>query len=200
LKGRLELGMVKLRWREGKLAFFFLLCFGCLGAYGIHREERVKTEDSMDIDDGEGGDTEVEDNDDDDEGEDDTDEDEEMAEENPNLSSAPTTPQSTPNKPKHKKKKKKQKKNSKSLNSRRKSSLNLESLKTLTNEQAALAALESNQILHLRLRKKYYAEGLNFIRMVEGAMCVFLSPFFFASLPSCRLLLLLFCEGVCMFC
>jgi condensin complex subunit 1 len=40
----------------------------------------------------------------------------------------------------------------------------------LTNEQAALAALESNQILHLRLRKKYYAEGLNFIRQLEGAM------------------------------
>ncbi|KAI0063924.1 hypothetical protein BV25DRAFT_1906937 [Artomyces pyxidatus] len=41
---------------------------------------------------------------------------------------------------------------------------------TLTNEQAALAALESNQILHLRLRKRYYAEGLNFIRQVEDAM------------------------------
>jgi condensin complex subunit 1 len=40
----------------------------------------------------------------------------------------------------------------------------------LTNEQAALAALESDQILHLRLRKKYYAEALNFIRQVEGAM------------------------------
>lgn len=40
----------------------------------------------------------------------------------------------------------------------------------LTNEQAALAALESNQILHLRLRKRYYAEGLNFIRQIENAM------------------------------
>lgn len=49
----------------------------------------------------------------------------------------------------------------------RKSELNMEAL---TNEQAALAALESNQILHLRLRKKYYVEGLNFIRQVEGAM------------------------------
>jgi condensin complex subunit 1 len=49
----------------------------------------------------------------------------------------------------------------------RKSELNMEAL---TNEQAALAALESDQILHLRLRKKYYAEGLNFIRQVEGAM------------------------------
>jgi condensin complex subunit 1 len=43
-------------------------------------------------------------------------------------------------------------------------------LAALNNEQAALAALESNHILHLRLRKKYYTEGLNFIRQVEGAM------------------------------
>ncbi|CCM04752.1 uncharacterized protein FIBRA_06942 [Fibroporia radiculosa] len=40
----------------------------------------------------------------------------------------------------------------------------------LSNEQAALAALESNQLLHLRLRKKYYSEGLNFIRQVEEGM------------------------------
>jgi hypothetical protein len=39
----------------------------------------------------------------------------------------------------------------------------------LTDEQAALAALESNQVLHLRLRKRYYAEALNFIRQVEEA-------------------------------
>ncbi|KAH9953728.1 hypothetical protein BGW80DRAFT_1513676 [Lactifluus volemus] len=39
----------------------------------------------------------------------------------------------------------------------------------LTDEQAALAALESNQLLHLRLRKRYYAEALNFIRQVEEA-------------------------------
>ncbi|EGO04014.1 hypothetical protein SERLA73DRAFT_69808 [Serpula lacrymans var. lacrymans S7.3] len=48
----------------------------------------------------------------------------------------------------------------------RKSYLNMAAL---ASEQEALAALESNQILHLRLRKKYYAEALNFIRMVEGA-------------------------------
>lgn len=40
----------------------------------------------------------------------------------------------------------------------------------LTDEQAALAALESNQILHLKLRKKYYAEALNFIKQIEDAM------------------------------
>ncbi|KAF8269469.1 non-SMC mitotic condensation complex subunit 1-domain-containing protein [Lactarius quietus] len=39
----------------------------------------------------------------------------------------------------------------------------------LTDEQAALAALESNQFLHLRLRKRYYSEALNFIRQVEEA-------------------------------
>jgi condensin complex subunit 1 len=39
----------------------------------------------------------------------------------------------------------------------------------LTDEQAALAALETDQLLHLRLRKKYYSEALNFIRQVEEA-------------------------------
>ena len=43
-------------------------------------------------------------------------------------------------------------------------------ISALTEEQAALAALESNQILHLKLRKRYYAEALNFIRQIEGAM------------------------------
>lgn len=37
----------------------------------------------------------------------------------------------------------------------------------LTNEQEALAALEGDKILHLRLRKKYCSEGLAFIRQVE---------------------------------
>jgi condensin complex subunit 1 len=40
----------------------------------------------------------------------------------------------------------------------------------LTDEQAALAALESDALLHLKLRKKYYAEALNFIKQVEDAM------------------------------
>ena len=39
----------------------------------------------------------------------------------------------------------------------------------LTDEQAALAALETNQLLNLRLRKKYYSEALNFIRQVGEA-------------------------------
>jgi hypothetical protein len=55
---------------------------------------------------------------------------------------------------------------------------------TLTDEQAALVAPESNQLLHLHLGKRYYAEALNFMRMVEGAMCVFFSSFLFSSLLS----------------
>lgn len=51
----------------------------------------------------------------------------------------------------------------------RKSELDMEAL---TNEQVALAALESDKILHLRLRKRYYAEGLSFIRQVEEGMKV----------------------------
>jgi condensin complex subunit 1 len=45
----------------------------------------------------------------------------------------------------------------------------LDNMAALTDEQAALAALESNQLLHLRLRKRYYSEALNFIRQVEEA-------------------------------
>ncbi|KAG9309978.1 non-SMC mitotic condensation complex subunit 1-domain-containing protein [Chiua virens] len=43
-------------------------------------------------------------------------------------------------------------------------------LAAMTSEQEALAALESNQALHLRLRKKYYSEALNFIRTIESSM------------------------------
>ena len=61
------------------------------------------------------------------------------------------------------KKKVKSKKNKKSKKglSRRKSELNM---------QAALAELEGSEVLRLRLQKKYYAEALTFIRLVEGAM------------------------------
>ena len=51
---------------------------------------------------------------------------------------------------------------------------------TLTDEQAALVAPGSNQLLHLHLGKRYYAGALNFMRMVEGAMCVFFSSFPFS--------------------
>ena len=50
---------------------------------------------------------------------------------------------------------------------RRKSQLDVIAL---SNEQAALAALEGNQVLHLRLRKKYYTDALDFIRHINGAM------------------------------
>lgn len=49
----------------------------------------------------------------------------------------------------------------------RKSQLNVAAL---SSEQAALAALQTDEILHLRLRKKYYVEALSFIRQIEGAM------------------------------
>jgi condensin complex subunit 1 len=60
---------------------------------------------------------------------------------------------------------KKEKKSKKSKP--RKSELDMAAL---TSEQAALAALESNQLLHLRLRKKYYSEALSFIRTLENGM------------------------------
>lgn len=85
-------------------------------------------------------------------------------EEDKQMDGDPSSEPNTPN-PKSKKSGKAKAKKLKP----RKSELNMEAL---TNEQAALAALESNQILHLRLRKKYYAEGLNFIRQVESAMWV----------------------------
>ena len=43
-------------------------------------------------------------------------------------------------------------------------------LAAMTSEQEALAALESNEVLHLRLRKKYYSEALSFIRTIESSM------------------------------
>lgn len=50
---------------------------------------------------------------------------------------------------------------------RRKSELNMEAL---TSEQAALAALDGNEMLSLKLRKKYYSEALNFIHQIENAI------------------------------
>ena len=43
-------------------------------------------------------------------------------------------------------------------------------LAAMTSEQEALAALESNEVLHLRLRKKYYSEALGFIKTIESSM------------------------------
>ena len=40
----------------------------------------------------------------------------------------------------------------------------------IASEQEALAALQTNEILSLRLRKKYCAEALNFVRTLEGGM------------------------------
>ncbi|KIP06713.1 hypothetical protein PHLGIDRAFT_106688 [Phlebiopsis gigantea 11061_1 CR5-6] len=49
----------------------------------------------------------------------------------------------------------------------RKSQLNMEALQT---EAEAMAILDSTEMLHLKLRKRYYSEGLMFIRQIEGGM------------------------------
>lgn len=99
----------------------------------------------------------------DDEGDGEEEEDEEEDEEEPNKPSEVDEAEdvemedaATPKKPKKKSKKK-----------GRKSEIDMAAL---TNEQAALAALEGNELLSLKLRKKYYSEGLNFIRQIEGAI------------------------------
>ncbi|KAH9939915.1 non-SMC mitotic condensation complex subunit 1-domain-containing protein [Amylocystis lapponica] len=43
-------------------------------------------------------------------------------------------------------------------------------MNAMANEQEALAALETDQVANLQLRKKYYAEALNFIRQLEEGM------------------------------
>jgi len=108
---------------------------------------RVKAEDDMEVDESDG-------NEEDNEGE--------MEEGGKTADDDHDGDQATPKKSKAKKKTR-----FKKAKERRKSELDMSAL---TNEQAALAALESNQILHLRLRKKYYVEALNFIRHMEDAM------------------------------
>ena len=55
---------------------------------------------------------------------------------------------------------------------------------TITDEQAALAAPESNQLLYLHLGKRYYVEALDFMRMVE-VLCACSFPPCFHSHPHC---------------
>jgi condensin complex subunit 1 len=50
---------------------------------------------------------------------------------------------------------------------RRKSELDMAAL---TSEQTALAALDGNELLALKLRKKYYSEALNFIQQIENGL------------------------------
>lgn len=87
----------------------------------------------------------------------DVDEEAEAAAEDEDVKMEDADDMDTPRTPKKSKKDKKP----------RKSELDMAAL---NNEQEALAALESNQLLHLRLRKRYYAEGLSFIRQVEEGM------------------------------
>ena len=124
--------------------------------------KRVKTEDDMDVDEEEQG--EGDDDDDDDETDEEEADEEETQETDLYLDDQGDGEQQQT--PKKKAKAKKIKKSKKGKN-RRKSELNMVAL---ANEQAALAELEGNEVLQLRLRKKYYVEALTFIRLVEGAM------------------------------
>lgn len=62
------------------------------------------------------------------------------------------------------------KKGKKKARSKRRSEKHGLDISAMTNEQAALAALESNHLLQLKLRKRYYTEAMSFIRMIESAM------------------------------
>ncbi|KAK7032919.1 condensin complex subunit 1 [Favolaschia claudopus] len=114
-------------------------------------QPKEKPDDSMDVDgeDG-GGDTDVEEG---------GDEDEEEDEEDPSAMSV--DPEAGEDQTPKKKKKRKAPKLKP-----RKSQIAVD----MTNEQVALETLQTNELLHLRLRKKYYAEALNFIRQIEGTM------------------------------
>ncbi|KAJ7510292.1 non-SMC mitotic condensation complex subunit 1-domain-containing protein [Mycena galericulata] len=117
-------------------------------------EKKKRSDDSMDVD-GEqedGGDTEIEDEGD----EDDEDEDED---EDPSAMAVDGEGHEQEKTPKKKKKKAQKLKP-------RKSQIAVD----MTDEQVVLETLETNELLHLRLRKKYYAEALNFIRQIEGTM------------------------------
>ncbi|KAJ7756752.1 non-SMC mitotic condensation complex subunit 1-domain-containing protein [Mycena maculata] len=118
------------------------------------KKKRKGADDSMDVDGEEedGGDTEIED-----EGEDDEEDEEE--EEDPSAMAVDGEGEEQEKTPKKKKKKAPKLKP-------RKSQIAVD----MTDEQVALETLETNQLLHLRLRKKYYAEALNFIRQIEGTM------------------------------
>ncbi|KAF8986383.1 non-SMC mitotic condensation complex subunit 1-domain-containing protein [Cyathus striatus] len=111
--------------------------------------EAGKGDEEMDVD-GEGGDTEPEDNQ---EGDEDEDEDEMSVDDTDSIMDTP--------------KKKKPKKPSSQKLKPRKSQLNVAAL---TEEQAALTNLQTQEISLLRLRKKFLSEALNFIRLLEGAM------------------------------
>ncbi|TFK73027.1 hypothetical protein BDN72DRAFT_257566 [Pluteus cervinus] len=110
-----------------------------------------RDEDGMDVDGG--GDTEPEDDDDEEEDEDQDEDEDAMAVDEGDEPESSGRP-------------KKSKKGKGKLKPR-KSQIDVVAM---NNEQAALAALESNTHQKLKLRKKYYTEALAFIREIEGAM------------------------------
>ncbi|KAF9457593.1 non-SMC mitotic condensation complex subunit 1-domain-containing protein [Collybia nuda] len=110
------------------------------------KRSKVKIEDEMDVDENE------------DEGEDKGDQGDDTEEDEPSMSVDGDGSQATP-------RKKSKKKRSKL--GPRKSQINVAAV---ADEQTALAELDTNLILRLRLQKRYYAEALNFMRQIEGAM------------------------------
>lgn len=100
-----------------------------------------------------------EDDDDDKEGEDEEDEGADTEEDEPAMSIDGDSNQGTPRKKKSKKKRSKL--------GQRKSQINVAAV---ASEQTALAELDTNLVLRLRLQKRYYVEALNFMRQIEGAM------------------------------
>ncbi|KAJ7650604.1 non-SMC mitotic condensation complex subunit 1-domain-containing protein [Roridomyces roridus] len=105
-------------------------------------QSQEKTEESMDVD---GGDTDKE-------------EDPEEEEEEDDSMAVDSDGEGIP--------KKKSKKKRPAKLKPRKSQIAVD----MTTEKVALDALETNTLLHLRLKKKYYVEALNFIRQIEGTM------------------------------
>ncbi|KAJ6460387.1 non-SMC mitotic condensation complex subunit 1-domain-containing protein [Mycena vitilis] len=124
------------------------------------KKKKNPDDDSMDVDEEEeddGGDTDVEEEGNRDEEEGEEEEEEEQDEDPSAMSIDADGEEQTPKKKKKKKAPKLQP---------RKSQMAVD----MTDEQVALETLETNQLLHLRLRKKYYAEALNFIRQIEDTM------------------------------
>lgn len=100
-----------------------------------------------------------EDDDEDKEGEEEEDEGGDTEEDEPAMSVDGDSNQGTPRKKKSKKKRSKL--------GPRKSQINVAAV---ASEQTALAELDTNLVLRLRLQKRYYVEALNFMRQIEGAM------------------------------
>lgn len=129
----------------------FSLCGWSIYNISRNKRRREGDESAMDVDeDGEGG-AETE-SDEEDEGEDEDEEEGDSMSVDGDSQEAP---------------KKNKKKSKVSKLKPRKSQLNMEAF---TQEQAAVAALEADEHLRLKLKRKYYAEAMTFIHQIENAM------------------------------